>query len=435
MTITLHGGTDALGAARFDFSTNSNACGPCPHVVAALKACDATRYPDPAYTALRQQLADFHGVALWRVVLAASASEFIYRVTAWVAQQSLAQGRPRASSAATVCVPPHAYGDYAQAARAWGLAVVTSSAATTTPAQKIAQDSAHKSVHKTAKDSANKTAKSSALNRAQDLVQLVWACEPSSPLGAAHLEWPRWLLQAAIEAGQSRTESADFDLGDVDVALAPAAMAGASGKAAQQPAVVVLDCAYAPLRLSGSDSLPPDALQRVWQLWTPNKALGLTGVRGAYAIAPIGTNGHAQTAVDALNALCPSWPVGAHGVAMLQSWVQPEVQSWLTQSHVTLRSWKARQVGMLQGLGWTCLPSDTNFFCALPRWGEAPDTDINANANAESAQSTVLATLRTHGIKLRDATSFGLPGHVRLSVLAPVAQDALARAWQALPHK
>ena len=80
----VHGGTDALGAARFDFSTNSNACGPCPHALAAVQATDPTRYPDADYTVLRQRLADLHGVARWRIVLAGSASEFIFRLTAWV---------------------------------------------------------------------------------------------------------------------------------------------------------------------------------------------------------------------------------------------------------------------------------------------------------------------------------------------------------------
>jgi histidinol-phosphate aminotransferase len=42
----------------------------------------------------------------------------------------------------------------------------------------------------------------------------------------------------------------------------------------------------------------------------------------------------------------------------------------------------------------------------------------------------VLAELRTQGIKLRDTTSFGLPGHVRISVQPPAAQDALHNAWQ-----
>ncbi len=312
----LHGGPDALGVPLHDFSTNSNACGPCPQAVVALQACDASHYPDPHYTALRQQLAGFHQVDASRIVLAASASEFIFRITAWVAQQG----------GSRVSLPPHAYGDYAQAAQAWGL---------------------------------DTTAR-------PDEADLVWACEPSSPLGAAQSEWPHDLCRAAP---------------------------------------VVLDCAYAPLRLSGAPTLSPAQLQCVWQLWTPNKALGLTGVRAAYVIAPLG----AHACVVDLNRLCPSWPLGAHGVALLQAWVQPEVQAWLAQSLLTLRGWKARKISLLQGLGWTTQPSDANFFCAR---ATAP-LDWQA--------------LRAAGIKLRDAASFGLPGQVRLGVLGPEAQDVLVR--------
>jgi len=191
--------------------------------------------------------------------------------------------------------------------------------------------------------------------------------------------------------------------------------------AAQQ----VLDCAYEPLRLSGSAVWSDAERHTLWQLWTPNKALGLTGVRAAYAIAPL----HAELAVNALNSLCPSWPVGAHGVALLHCWVQPDVQAWLAQSRVTLRTWKTRQLSQCEKLGWVCLPSDANFFCARPLDG-AFDGSL-AHAPAEPL-TTILSTLRSHGIKLRDATSFGLPGHVRVSVQPPVAQDALARAWQSL---
>jgi histidinol-phosphate/aromatic aminotransferase/cobyric acid decarboxylase-like protein len=52
----VHGGTDALGAPRFDFSTNSNACGPCPQALAAVQQADASRYPDASYVALRAAL-------------------------------------------------------------------------------------------------------------------------------------------------------------------------------------------------------------------------------------------------------------------------------------------------------------------------------------------------------------------------------------------
>ena len=82
-----HGGTDQYGVPRDDFSTNSNACGPCPAALAAVSHADARYYPDAGYTVLRQRLADFHAVDVRRVVLAASASEFIFRITAVARQQ------------------------------------------------------------------------------------------------------------------------------------------------------------------------------------------------------------------------------------------------------------------------------------------------------------------------------------------------------------
>jgi histidinol-phosphate aminotransferase len=39
--------------------------------------------------------------------------------------------------------------------------------------------------------------------------------------------------------------------------------------------------------------------------------------------------------------------------------------------------------------------------------------------------------LREAGVQLRDARSFGLPDHVRLAVLPPASQAALASAWHA----
>ena len=322
----VHGGPDQLGVPLYDFSTNSNACGPCPLAQNAVTLADARHYPDARYTVLRQQLADFHQVSVPRVLLAASASEFIFRITGLVAQQG---GR-------AVWLPPHSYGDYAQAAQAHRLAVV---------------------------------------DQASD-AQLSWCCEPSSPLGAAQAE-----LSALLDA--------------------PAA-------------TVVLDRAYEPLRLAGELALTQAQLQNIWQLWTPNKALGLTGVRAAYAIAPLGADSFA----NALEQLCPSWPVGAHGVAMLQAWVRPDVQTWLAHSLQTLRDWKARQIALCQALGWTCLPSNANFFCARPALSEG------------MSLQQALADLRAHGIKLRDAASFGLPGHVRVSVQPPMAQDALCDAWK-----
>ncbi len=327
MPLRVHGGPDAAGAAPHDFSTNANACGPCPAALQAVQAADPVRYPDPGYGALRERLAAFHGVAPERVLVAASASEFIMRISAAVA-----------APGAAVQVPPHAYGDYAWAARAHRMQV----SGTDAPAQ------------------------------------LVWACEPSSPLGQAHAG-----LAAQVQA----------------------LMAGVP---------LVLDCAYAPMRLQGSPTLDDALRAQVWQLWSPNKAMGLTGIRAAYAIAP--RHGHAPL-LQRLAELAPSWPVGTHGVAMLQAWTGGAAQDWLAASLDRLRRWKARQQDACAALGWQVLASDTHFFCA--------------RVPAPQRLARDLAVLRAAGVQLRDCASFGLPGHVRLAALAPAHQDALVRAWPA----
>jgi histidinol-phosphate aminotransferase len=328
----VHGGPDQHGVPRHDFSSNSNSCGPCPAALAAVLQADASRYPDAGYTALRRQLAAFHGVAVQRVLLAASASEFIFRITALAAQRG----------AGAVWLPPHSYGDYAQAAQAWKLPVAAQ------PAQ----------------------------------AQLRWACEPSSPLGAAQQE-----IHQLVDT----------------------------------TALCVLDRAYEPLRLSGALALPHEMLQQFWQLWTPNKALGLTGVRAAYVIAPPGVD----LVVAQLENVAPSWPVGAHGVAMLQAWCEPAVQQWLAQSLATLREWKLRQQRVCESMGWTVLPASANFFVC--------QVELEASARRHGLRlQPAMADLRERGIKLRDCASFGLPGHWRLSVQPPASQDALHQAWQQL---
>ena len=332
MLTPAHGGPDAFGVPLHDLSTNANACGPCPAALRALQAVDARHYPDPAYTRLVAQLAAWHGVAAGRIVPAASASEFIQRISVAVALQ--------AGPLACVWLPRPAYGDYARAAQAAGL-------------QPTADPGA---------------------------AALLWACEPGSPLGQP------------------------------DPALAGRAAALRPGQ------TLVLDQAYEPLRLSGAASLDAARLDRVWRLVTPNKALGLTGVRAAYAIAP------ADAPADLLarvRALAPSWPLGAHGVALLQAWAGAPCGDWLRQSKERLRAWKQRQIDMLQTVGWLAQPSQANFFVAAPAGlsNEAP-LDLQP----------WLGALRRRGIKLRDGASFGLPGRVRMAVVAPAVQDALAAA-------
>lgn len=189
----------------------------------------------------------------------------------------------------------------------------------------------------------------------------------------------------------------------------PASPTGQSSPPPKLPsgATGVADMAYAPLRLDGAAAKD----EGYWQLLTPNKALGLTGVRAAYAVAPASVD---ECLASMLDALMPSWPIGAHGVAMLQSWIEPAVQDWLRGCLPVLREWKLRQMRLCDSLGWRCIASDASFFCAEPA---APDL------------RALLRHLRlAHDVKLRDTGPLGLPGHVRLNVLPPASQDALQRA-------
>jgi histidinol-phosphate aminotransferase len=326
----VHGGADAQGAARWDFSTCANAAGPCPAALAAVQAADPTRYPDPAGTAVRHALAALHGVAPARVLLAASASEFIQRITAVSAR--LAPG--------PVQVPVHAYGDYVAAATAWGRDVVHAGTG------------------------------------AAPAATLRWQAEPSSPLG--------------------RDDP-------------PPAQPGACA--------TVLDAVYAPLRMQGTPTWTRAAQDAVFVLNSPNKALGLTGVRGAYAIAPdasLAAGFDVEAWCAALERAAPSWLLSAQADAMLRCWATPEVQQWVAGSRPLLAEWRGQMQQQLTDRGFAIEPSVTPFFVVRPP--------------LLIARQAVQA-LRRCGVAVRDTGSFGLPGAWRLSAQAPAAQAAL---WQAL---
>jgi histidinol-phosphate aminotransferase len=314
----VHGGPGPDGPVRWDFSSNGHPAGPCTEALAAVQSADLCRYPDPGHRALRTSLAAFHGVDADRVLIAASGSEFIQRISAVGAQ--LAPG--------PVQVPPTGYGDYALAARAHGRTVV------------VAVDG--------------------------PMPTLRWWAEPSSPLGRD---------------------------------AAPPANPGACP--------TVLDSVYAPLRLDGSGRWAAADRAAVITLHSPGKALGLLGVRAAYALLPAAdavawdVDGWRQ----AMLAAEPSWPLGGQGVALLQAWCQPAVQQWLQHSLPPLRQWRDSLRRQLAARGMVLADSVTPFFGAR----------LQLDANA----------LRQHGVAVRDASSFGLPGWVRLNALPPPAQAAL----------
>jgi histidinol-phosphate aminotransferase len=214
---------------------------------------------------------------------------------------------------------------------------------------------------------------------------LAWLCEPCNPTGQS-LPAAFWLDLA--------------DLMAQDLAIA-----------------VALDRAYEPLRLVGADPVPQALAAQCWQLCSPNKALGLTGVRAGYVVAPI--DGDGDRGPDALSALAPSWVLSAEGVAFLRAWHRPDTQAWLARSRLTLAQWMHTQQAGLHEWGWHGEPSVVPFQLARP----------------PQDASHLLNELRAQGIKLRDARSFGLPGWVRLSAQPPAAQQALFKALQQITRK
>jgi histidinol-phosphate aminotransferase len=82
----VHGGIslDELSATgvdlreTIDFSASINPYGPCPAVVAAVRACHIDRYPDPTAAALRRALAGAHGIAPHRIVVGNGAADLLW---------------------------------------------------------------------------------------------------------------------------------------------------------------------------------------------------------------------------------------------------------------------------------------------------------------------------------------------------------------------
>ena len=174
----------------------------------------------------------------------------------------------------------------------------------------------------------------------------------------------------------------------------------------------VIDCAYQPLLLEGQ-RLPQSLLDAAWSVWSPNKALGLCGVRGAYAIAPQQPGELARW----MRQLESSWVLGAHAQAMLSIWVSDAAQEWLAHVIAQLRVLKTEQINRLESLGIHCKPSVSNFFVVQL----ARDPALHAQR---------LQALLARGVALRDTTSMGLPDWARMRVHTQAACEAFELTWR-----
>jgi histidinol-phosphate aminotransferase len=237
-----------------------------------------------------------------------------------------------------------------------------------------------------------------ALSACEDPLQatgpgLLWLCEPCNPTGRTR---PPAFWRALMAHAQT-----------------------------QPGLIVAIDRAYEPLRLIGTDPIAKDVADACWQLWSPNKALGLTGVRAGWMQAPACIDHEAQTWLKTVRQLAPSWVMSAEGVHLLMHWHDADVQAWITAARSELGAWMQTMQHELGLLQWACAPSAVPFFLAAPPWSEA------THEQGMKGIQGMLPFLRQQGIKLRDARSMGLPGQLRLRAHTPLARQALLQALAA----
>jgi len=163
---------------------------------------------------------------------------------------------------------------------------------------------------------------------------------------------------------------------------------------------LVVDLAYAPLCPHPMLQAVEAATAQAVRLYAPNKAFGLTGLRAGYAVTP-----HPWPELEQSAA---SWPVGPDGVAFLEAAIGAPALAWLEASRLRLADWRRALAIGLADLGCAVRESPASFL--LAEIGDA---------------AKVTAGLGRHGLRVRDCTSFGLSGWIRLRAAPPEPRAAL----------
>lgn len=131
---------------------------------------------------------------------------------------------------------------------------------------------------------------------------------------------------------------------------------------------------------------PPEAIL----LFAPNKAHGCTGLRAGWlrAPAPIATR---------LRAAQMSWIVSTPGAAFLEAQASTGADEWVETTNLRMHATALRLASTLDDLGWMVQKGHSAWLIAKP------------------PHPRIVDQLRTnHGIKVRDLTSQGVPGWVRV---------------------
>lgn len=180
--------------------------------------------------------------------------------------------------------------------------------------------------------------------------------------------------------------------------------------AARHPhTLFLIDEAYLPFVDRGESCVRPELLANVVVLRSMTKDGAMPGLRLGYALARPGL-------LDPMRTAQPTWSVNAlaqaAGVATLQ-----DTGHW-ARSIMSIRDAKRYLTGALSELGCVLLPSDANYFLWQVRgargWRQA---------------------LLTQGCLVRDCSSFGMRGYLRVSVRTTPECERLVAAIRSIQQQ
>ena len=155
--------------------------------------------------------------------------------------------------------------------------------------------------------------------------------------------------------------------------------------------LVILDEAYSAFTEESWSSTGLIPRENIISVCSMTKDYALAGLRLGYAVS-------SKEIINTLRKVCPPWNVNT--VAQKAGILALKDTSYLKQCERKIREAKQFLVKELESLGFTALPSKTNFFLAKVGDGEK-----------------FRASLLRRGILVRDCASFGLPKYVRIAVL------------------
>lgn len=153
--------------------------------------------------------------------------------------------------------------------------------------------------------------------------------------------------------------------------------------------LLILDEAYVAFADEGWSSTDLICRDNVVIVRSMTKDYGLAGLRLGYAIAH-------EEIINALSRVRPPWNINA--VAQKAGVIALNDAEHLERCQREIRQAKQFLIGELHRIGFTLVPSSTNFFLVKV-------------TNAKNFRAALLR----HGILVRDCSSFGLPEYIRIA--------------------